>query len=209
MYSIPWRKLSVDIIGPYIVRIEACDDPIILKFLTVIDLSTGWFEMVQYNYKQSDTLANLVEQTWLCQYPRPTIIAYNRGNEFLGRAFKNNLIKNRYGIKAKCATTANPQVNSILEIIYQVISNLVHMFDCQNNYLYNYDPWSGILLAMDFVVQITYHTNLPATPVQLVFGRNMISNTPFVADWEAIRTKMTNLKIKHLNCTHIEYGVHY
>ena len=36
---------------------------------------------------------------------------YDRGNEFLGHAFKNDLIKNEYGIKAKCETTANPQVN--------------------------------------------------------------------------------------------------
>ena len=56
-------------------------------------------------------MANLVDQTWLCKYPRPTIIVYDCRNEFLSHAFKNYLIKNEYGIKSKCATMANPQYN--------------------------------------------------------------------------------------------------
>ena len=34
---------------------------------------------------------------------------YDCRNEFLGRKLKNNLIKNEYGIKAKCETTVNMQ----------------------------------------------------------------------------------------------------
>ena len=60
----------------------------------MIDLETGWFEIVQYNYKQAATIENLVEKTWLCRYPHPKTIMYDRGNEFLGHAFKNDLIKN-------------------------------------------------------------------------------------------------------------------
>ena len=54
---------------------------------------------------------------------------YYRGNEFLGHAFNNDLIKTEYGIKTMCTTTANTQENSILERIHQVITNLVRMFD--------------------------------------------------------------------------------
>ena len=63
------------------------------------------------------------------------------------------------------------------------------MYDLQNNYLDEDDPWSGILAATAFVVQSIYHTTLQATPVRLVFGRDMILNTPFLADWEAIRLR--------------------
>ena len=42
---------------------------------------------------------------------------------------------------AKCTTIENQQVNSILEIIHQVISNLIQTFDLQNNYIYEDDPW--------------------------------------------------------------------
>ena len=111
----------VDLIGQYKIRTD----------VTMIDPETGWFEIIQYNDKQSDTRANLVEQTWLCIYPKPTIITYNRGNEFLGRAFKNDPIENEYVIKSECATIENPQQNSIPERIHQFVLNLVRTFDLQ------------------------------------------------------------------------------
>ena len=61
-------------------------------------------------------------------------------------------------------------MNSILEIIHQVIANLVRTYGLQNNDLDKDDPWSGILAATDFAVQSTYHTRLQATPGHLVFG---------------------------------------
>ena len=71
----------------------------------MIALETGWFEIVQYNDKDATTVANLFDQAWLCRYPRPMIILYDRRNEFLGHAFKNDLIENKYGTKPKFATT--------------------------------------------------------------------------------------------------------
>ena len=70
---------------------------------------------------------------------------------------------------------------------------MVRTFDLQNNYLDKEDPWSGILAATAFAVRSTYHTTLQATPGQLVFGRDMILNTPFIADWEAIRKRKQEL----------------
>ena len=81
----------------------------------------------------------------------------------------------------------NPQANSILGSIHQVIANLVHTFDLQNYYLDEDDPWSGILTATDFTLHRMYHTRLQSTPGQLVFGRNMILNAPSFVDWMDIR----------------------
>ena len=58
----------------------------------MIDPATWWFETVRYGDKQTATIVNLVEKIWLGRYPRPTIITYDRENEFLGHAFKNDLI---------------------------------------------------------------------------------------------------------------------
>ena len=77
----------------------------------MIELATGWFEIVRYDDKQSYKIANLVEQTWLCRYTRPTIITYDQGNEFLGHTFKNDLIEREYVIRAKCANMENKQAN--------------------------------------------------------------------------------------------------
>ena len=91
-------------------------------------------------------------------------MTYDRGNESLGHALKNNSTKNKYGIKANCANTENPQENSILEKMNQVIANNVCTFDLKNNHLNKDDPWSGILAATTFSVCSTYHTMLQVTP---------------------------------------------
>ena len=56
----------------------------------------------------------------------------------------------------------------------------------KNNYLDEDDPWAGILSATDFLAQIAYCIMLQATPVELVFGWDMIVNTPFIDEREAI-----------------------
>ena len=62
----------------------------------MIDLPTGRFEIIQYKDKQEATIANIVEQTWLCRYPRPAISTYDRGNKLLCRAFNKYSVKNKY-----------------------------------------------------------------------------------------------------------------
>ena len=42
---------------------------------------------------------------------------------------------------------------------------------------------------MGFDVRSTYHTTLQSIPGHMVFGCDMILNTPFIADWEAIRLR--------------------
>ena len=115
---------------------------------------------------------------------------------FIFHAFKKDLIKNGYIIKGRCETVASLQANSIPEQIQQFISNSAHNFDLQNNYLDEEDPWGGILASTDFLVQSRYHITLQATPCQLVSGRDMILNTPFIDDWECIRRRKQELMDK-------------
>ena len=72
------NRLSVDLIGPYKTRREGHDNYFILKMLTMIYPATGWFVIVQQNDKQSASIANLVDQEWLCRYKLPTIVMYDR-----------------------------------------------------------------------------------------------------------------------------------
>ena len=74
--------------SPIFMKREGQDKLLIIKAFTIIDPVTGLFEIVQFNDKQASIISNLVEQAWLCLYPRPTIISYDRGNEFLGHLFK-------------------------------------------------------------------------------------------------------------------------
>ena len=69
-----------------------------------------------------------------------------------------DLIKNEYGIKTKQTTVKNPQANSVLERIHQVLLNMLRTFELEDRNLDKDDPWTGILSAIAFAVRSTYHT---------------------------------------------------
>ena len=63
----------------------------------MIDPAMGWFEIVEFNDKQSITIASLVEKHWLCRYPWPQLITYDCSSRFIGKDFKE-MIKRDYNI---------------------------------------------------------------------------------------------------------------
>jgi Integrase zinc binding domain len=118
----PWDKLCVDLVGPYKIRRKG-EKELICKCVTMIDPATGWFEIQQYDDKQSITVANIVEQEWFSRYPWPRQITFDRGSEFIGQDFQK-MIKEDYAIKAKPKTVRNPQATAIVERVHQVIGNI-------------------------------------------------------------------------------------
>ena len=126
-----------------------------------------------------------------CRYPWPTQVTFDKGNEF-STEFRQLLIEG-YGIKRKPITTRNPQANSIVERIHQVIGNMIRTFELENNYLDEEDPWRGIISATAFAIRSTVHTTSKKTPGQLTFGRDMIFNLQHKADWEDIKQRKQKL----------------
>jgi hypothetical protein len=55
------------------------------------------------------------------------------------------------------------------------------------------DPWNEFLQACAYAIRSTYHTILQASPGQLVFGRDMIHNVLFHANWDRIKTNKTKI----------------
>jgi hypothetical protein len=51
---------------------------------------------------------------------------------------------------------------------------------------------NGILQAVAWSLRSTHHTAIQASPGQLVFGRDMIINTTYIANWRQIRQKQRN-----------------
>jgi hypothetical protein len=193
----PWDKLCVDLIGPYKIRRKGIKD-LICRCVTMIDPATGWFEIQQYDDKQSITVANIIEQEWFSRYPWPTQVTFDRGSEFIGQRLSKN-DKGRLWSKGKTyITVRNPQANAIVERVHQVIGNIIRTFELENNYLNDNDPWKGILSATAFAVQSTFYTTLQNTPGQLVFGRDMILNVKHEANWEYICAEKQNKRIKNI-----------
>jgi hypothetical protein len=160
----------------------------------MIDPATGWFEIQQYDDRQSITVANIIEQEWFSRYPWPTQVTFDRGSEFRPRLSKND--KGRLWSKGKTYYSQKPpQANAIVERVHQVIGNIILTFELENNYLDDNDPWKGILSATAFALQSTFHTTLQNTPGQLVFGRDMILNVKHEANWEYICAWKQNIII--------------
>ena len=116
---------------------------------------------------------------------------------------------NDYGIKRKIISTQNPQANAIVECVHQMLRNLIRSFELQDNpYLDSDDPWLGTLAAALFAMCSTYHTTYHMMPGQLIFGRDMILNTQYLADWTAIKAGKQQLIHKNIiieNSKHIPH----
>ena len=54
----------------------------------------------------------------------------------------------------------------------------------------------------------TYHTVLKASPGAAIFGRDMLFNIPYIADWNKIgdyRQRQTDLNTQHENNSRVDY----
>jgi transposase InsO family protein len=185
----PWEVLCVDLIGPYKIRLAGTKKDIELWCLTMIDPATGWCECTRISDKRSITVAQCAELTWFTRYPWPTQIIYDRGTEFM-KDFQR-MVRDDYGVVTKPITARNPQANAILERVHQTIGNIIRTFEIQESTEKDAhsDAIDGILAATMFAIRATYHTTMQATPAQLVFGRDVILNIPYAANWENIRER--------------------
>ena len=188
----PWRRLCVDCIGPYKIK-RRNKSPLEFQAVTMIDPATSWFEMRQLKTKKADEVANMVEQTWLTRYPMPEEITFDGGPEF--KAEFKKLVEEEYQIKARPSSVRNPQSNAIIERVHGTIGNMMRTIDMSNISNTDDDPFAGVVSAICWAVRSTYHTTLKATPGQLVFGRDMIFNIKYEADWQLIREqKLARMK---------------
>jgi hypothetical protein len=181
--------LCIDLVGPYTMGKDS--DEVKLHCLTMIDPATGWFEIVEIPNRHADYISNFLERTWLTCYPWPTQVVLDRGSEF--QAELSVLLKNEYRITKKVITTRNPQANSMVERVHQVIHQLIRTISIKGKTDLDklYFGWNGVMSAVRRAVRSTIHTTQCATPTQLVFGRDAILNVAFEADWQYIKERRT------------------
>ena len=64
------------------------------------------------------------------------------------------------------------------------------------------------LINVAWAICSTYHTVLKVSPEAAIFGRDMLFNIPFLADWNKIgdyRQRQTDLNTEHENRTHKDW----
>jgi hypothetical protein len=120
----------------------------------------------------------MFDNQWLCRYPRPYKCIYDQGSAFTSNEFQELL--SSYRIVPSPTTIQNPQANSILERVHQVIGNMLHARNLTDSL------WIDLLPAVAFAIRGTFHTTLQATPCQLVFDQDLILDASFTANWSAI-----------------------
>ena len=171
-----------------------------LTCMTMIDPDTGWFDIIEITpfYIEDVTLGNdeyidkssyrvpqLLNNTWLCRYPRPRKVVFEKVSE-LQRDF-TPLLKD-FDIKSVLTSVNKPQANAPVEQVHQVILNMLFTKDLYNkvfNYIY---PWGETIAYIAWSIRAFYHCTIMATPVQAVFVRDMIFNLASVVDWQFATT---------------------
>jgi hypothetical protein len=222
----PWEALCVDLIGPYTMRGKDGTE-IDFMCLTMIDPASSWFEVVElpvvehattgrsvhnatkekdaYFDKSSAMISTLVDKTWFSRYPRCQHIIYDNGSEF---KLHFEALCDSYGIKRKPTSVKNPQANAILERVHQVLMTMLRTAELDMADSVAPSDVDAFLTNAAWAIRSTYHTVLKASPGAAIFGRDMLFDIPFLADWNKIgeyRQHQTDLNTKRENKTRIDY----
>ncbi len=118
----------------------------------------------------------------MCRYPRCRYLIYDNGSEF---KIHFETLCDSYGIKRKPTTIKNPQANAICECVHQVIGTMMRTAELEADSVYPANIETFIDNAV-WAIRSTYHTVLKDSPGAAIFGRDMLFDIPFGADWHNI-----------------------
>ena len=211
---VPWDTVHTDLIGPYTIttdqyQVDGSTKEVTLQLtcMTMLDPVTGWFEIVEVPQhiiqqlqeskdrrtkhlvdtsvidKSSARISRLFNQVWLSRYPRPKTVVFDNGSEFKKDFVP--LLKD-FSIKPKCTTVKNPQANSPVERIHQVLRHMLLTKNLIEETLDYVDPFGSILSSVAWAVRSSYNNTTNATPAQLVFGRDMMFNLSTLVNWKEL-----------------------
>jgi hypothetical protein len=128
-------------------------------------------------------ISNLVKKCWFSRYSRCQNIIFDNGSEL-----KLHFISlcESYGIKPKPTSIKNPQANAILERIHQVLMTMVCTSEIGMSDSVPPRDIDTILTNVSWAICSTYHKVLKASPGAAIFGRDMLFNIHYIADWKKI-----------------------
>jgi hypothetical protein len=155
--------------------------------------------------KTSERIAWLVNKRWLSRFPRCCYIIYNNGSEF---KLNFEYLCETDGIKRKPTTIKNLQANAILERLHQVLGQMLRTSKLDMAKTVIPDDVDVFLDNVAWAICSTYHTVLKASPGAAIFGRDMLFDIPFIADWNKIgdyRQRQTNLSMARKNSKQVDY----
>jgi hypothetical protein len=172
----PWEIIQIDLFRPWTFQ-DVDNVTHQIQGLSIIYVATRWVELCAYNSKLSEDISLLVDQS--C-YPRPRIAIFDNGSEF---SYEFLELLQSYCVTAKPTTIKNPQTNAFVERIHQVIGDSVRTMELHTR-KFDDITINAILQNVAYGLRATYHSSLTASPCQLAFGRDMIINAIYLANWK-------------------------
>ena len=150
-------------------------------------------------------MSQLFNKSWLSRYPRSKNIIYNNVSEFKSH-FKS--LCDSYGLKRKPTTIKNPQANAILERVHAVLADMMRTSSLDMSDTCTASDIDEFLTNAAWAIRSTYHTVLRTTPGAAVFGRDMLFDIPYLADWTEIgkrRQLLVNQDCEKKNSRRIDF----
>jgi hypothetical protein len=111
-------------------------------------------------------------------------------------------------MKCKPTSVKNPQANAVLEGIHTVLENMLRTSELNMAKTVKASDIDVFLSDAAWAVCSTYHTVLKASPGAAIFGRDMLFDIPFIAEWQKIgehRQHLTDLNNARENKGRIDY----
>ena len=111
----------------------------------------------------------------MCRYPRPKVVVYDNGKEFIGKEFQELL--ESYNIRGVPTAVKNPQQNGIVERIYLTLADMLRTMtvivdeDCP---IKINDAIETMMRATAWSLRTIIRTVTNISPGMVVFGRDMI-----------------------------------
>jgi hypothetical protein len=130
---------------------------------------------------------------------------YDNGSEF---KLNFEYLCDSYGIKHKPTTIKNPRGNAILEHVHQVLRQMLRTAEIDMADSETPDDVDVFLDNTAWAICSTYHTVLKASPGAAIFGRDMLFDIPFIANWNKIgdySQRQTDLNTARENKQRVNY----
>ena len=180
----PWECVQADLFGPWsYTDVDGVEQSI--RAVSFMDVGTRWVELHEYSSKRSEDISLIFDREWLNRYPRPRTVIYDNGTEFTSEW--NEMLES-YGVIGKPTTIKNPQSNAFVERVHLVIADCLRAMDLPSK-PHDETTHHAILQAVAYGLRSTFHSALQASPGQFVFGRDMLVNATYVANWHAVKQR--------------------
>ena len=154
-----------------------------MKALTIVDKATGWPEVVGITNKQSENIAKLFDQVWLCRYPKPRRVIYDNGSEFIGFEFQEML--HSFGIEPVPTTVKNPQANSPVERMHLTMGDMLRTSPALQGHGWAQEL-GRMLQSVCWALHSTVNSTTKHTSGQLAFNRDMLTQARISVDWDRV-----------------------